>query len=43
MGPAILAEFRMGSSILELQAGVAFGLTTDSDDMIYRWELEIEL
>lgn len=43
MGPAILAEFRMGSSILELQAGVAFGLTRDSDDMIYRWELEIEL
>ena len=43
LGPAILAEVRVGSSLLELQAGVAFGLNAESDDVIYRWELGMEL
>lgn len=42
LGPAILSEFRMGSGLLELQAGVAFGLNSESDDVIYRWELGLE-
>ncbi|WP_339750509.1 hypothetical protein [uncultured Marinobacter sp.] len=43
LGPAILAEFRVGSSLLELQAGVVFGLSPESDDVIYRWELGMEM
>ena len=43
LGPAILAEFRVGPSLVELQAGVAFGLNAESDDVIYRWELGMEL
>ncbi|EKF74054.1 hypothetical protein A11A3_10361 [Alcanivorax hongdengensis A-11-3] len=41
-GPVLLGEFEIGEQELEWEAGVIFGLTDNSDDVTYRWQLEME-
>lgn len=41
-GPVLLGEFEIGGQELEWEAGVIFGLTSHSDEVTYRWQLEME-
>lgn len=42
VGPVLLGEFEVGEVELEWEAGVIFGITDNSDDTTYRWQIEYE-
>lgn len=42
VGPVLLGELELGEFELEWEAGVIFGITDNSDDATYRWQIEYE-
>jgi len=42
LGPVLTGEFHVGDDKLEWQAGVLFGMNSDTADTTYRWLIEFE-